>query len=132
MPTALMNHMLPRILLGFHQSPISYVCSLPGHAMQDPRVSRTTKNSSTAQAKNGVPVRVRFFQNYLTSGFRFFRLKMMTISIRWRLVPSPTKNNELPSMELSWTWEFNYKERACINYTGKRSLCLFFSRNSDR
>ena len=44
----------------------------------------------------------------------------------------PRRHNELPSMELSWAWEPANKKRAHRNYTGKRSLCRFFSQNSDR
>ena len=41
----------------------------------------------------------------------------------------PTNLNDLPNVELSWAWEPMYREGACKNNTGKRSLHRIYSRN---
>ncbi|KAL0006670.1 hypothetical protein SO802_008172 [Lithocarpus litseifolius] len=61
------------------------------------------------------------------------RKPMITQISYWRrLIISPAKSNELPSVELSWAWEPVYRKRARTTCTGKRSLCCVFSRNTNR
>ena len=52
---------------------------------------------------------------------------MMEFHFYWRrLIISPTRSNELLSIELSWAWEPTYRKRACGNHTGKRDPSVVF------
>ena len=122
-----MNHVKKR--LGFLPLPNSYAFYQLGPADID---LWTPKVSNLSRVKNGFQLKFLIKPNYHPSDNRFFWMMMEKFLDWWRLIISPTKNNELPSIELSWAWKPTYRERACRNYIGKRSLCLFFSWNSDR